>query len=349
MKRLFLSKADNRSRALYYGWLGHNNLGDEALFHCVNELFKDGLTFSTSEEINRLYFKEMLLGIFDMHFLGGGTLINRNSTVLETLLEWHKRVPKGIVFGSGVANEKFWQQFEDRQDRSHDWRDYLNSCHFVGVRGPDSLLYMQQLGVSKAVIIGDPVLYLGRDTIVKKDQKKRIGLNFGNTRNKLWGKSDQLVENAMAALIRILLEKEWEISFFNVYTGDTQSHIDFIDRNNLKGKIHFFDASDCSMDAALAYFDTVDVFVGEKLHASVFAACTYTPFIMLEYRPKCLDFMRSIDCEKFNYRTDELDADAIYSAVEELYQESWDVQKHLHKTVLHLKHLLVSTAKAIKQ
>lgn len=347
MRQMLLRKAYKRKRALYYGWLGFRNLGDEALFYCIEEMFKDRLTFSTSGELDRLYFSEMALSSFDVHFIGGGTLINRNETTIDTLLKYREKIPKAIALGTGVANEEFWQQFEDRRDRSNDWRDYLNSCLFVGVRGPDSLRYMQQLGVQKAVVTGDPVLYLGRDTIVKKNQRKRIGLNFGNTKSKLWGKSDQRVEDEMAALIRILLEKNWEVSFFNVYVDDTKTYYNFVERNGLNGKIRFFDASNCSMATALAYFDTVDVFVGEKLHASVFAACTYTPFVMLEYRPKCLDFMRSITYEKYNIRTDKISADEIYCAVEELYQTSEDVQIYLQEKVLHHKNLLVSATNKI--
>lgn len=344
---MLFGKSPGRKRALYYGWLGFRNLGDEALFYCIEAMLKDRLTFCTSGELDRLYFRERALASFDVHFIGGGTLINRNETTINTLLKYREKIPKAVAIGTGVANEEFWRQFEDRRDRSNDWRDYLNSCLFVGVRGPDSLRYMQRLGIEKAVMTGDPVLYLGRETVVPKSQRKKIGLNFGGTSNKLWGKSDQRVEDEMAALIRILLEKDWEISFFNVYIDDTKPYLDFIERNNLKGKIRFFDASNCSMSTALAYFDNVDVFIGEKLHASVFAACTYTPFVMLEYRPKCLDFMRSIGYEKYNFRTDRLSADEIYSAVEELYQTSGDVQTYLHGKVLYHKNLLVSAAREV--
>jgi len=347
MQQLLLAKTQQHKRALYYGWLGFKNLGDEALYYCIERMFKDRLKFNTSGELERIFYKEMALNTYDVHFIGGGTLINRNETTIDTLLHYRKKVPNAVALGTGVANEEFWQQFEDRRDRSDDWRDYLNSCIFVGVRGPDSLRYMQQLGVHKAVITGDPVLYLGRDKIVKKTHQKRIGLNFGNTKNKLWGKSDQHVEDEMAVLIRILLEKNWEISFFNVFVDDTNAYFNFIEHNDLKGKIRFFDASECSMDTALAYFDTVDVFVGEKLHASVFAACTYTPFVMLEYRPKCLDFMRSIEFEKYNIRTDIMNADEIYCAIEELYQTSSTIQIHLQNKVQYFKNLLVSSARSI--
>jgi len=349
---LFFSKSifdnsSNKIRALYLGWLGFKNLGDEALYCCIKKMFQDRLIFHSSREFDSLFFKKRVLNKFNVHFLGGGTLINRNEGIINTLLVYKKSVCKSIVFGTGVASDIFWNQFESRVDRSADWRDYLNSCLFVGVRGPDSLRYMQQLGVHKAMITGDPVLYLGRNKVMPKPKKKKIGINFGNTSNILWGKSDQHVENIMAILIRILLEQHWEVSFFNVYESDTKHFFNFIERNNFKGKIRFFDASDCSMDTALAYFDTIDVFVGEKLHASVFSACTHTPFIMLEYRPKCLDFMRSINYEKYNFRTDNMNADEIICAVDELYQTSESIQSHIYENVSFLKNILISSARNI--
>lgn len=347
LKQSLFGKGNARKRALYYGWLGFRNLGDEALYYCIEQMFRESVAFCTSGLFERLYFKEMALASFDMHFVGGGTLINRNATTIDTLLTYREKVPVGIAFGTGVANEQFWQQFEERRDRSSDWRDYLNSCAFVGVRGPDSLAYMQRLGVQKAVITGDPVLYLGRTPIIPKKQKKRIGLNFGNTKNRLWGKSDERVEKEMLSLIRMLLEDGWEISFFNVYVDDIKPYLDFIGRNNLQGKIRFFDASDCSIARALDYFKDIDVFVGEKLHASVLAACTHTPFVMLEYRPKCLDFMKSIAFEKYNYRTDRLDADEIHAAINELYQDSACMQEHLRNMVMYYKHILAASARQL--
>lgn len=347
LKDIAFEDSHNKYRALYLGWLGHKNLGDEALYYCIKKMLLSKIIFHPSNEFETLFFKNSLIKAFDIHFLGGGTLINRSDNIINALVEYKQHIPRCFVFGAGVANYSFWNEFEDRVDRSIEWREYLNSCIFLGVRGPDSLLAMQQLGVSKAIMTGDPVLYLGRDTIIEKRQKKRIGLNFGNTKNILWGESDQRVEDVMAELIRLLLERHWEVSFFNVYANDTGHYFKFVERNAFKDKIRFFDASNCSMDSALAYFDTVDVFVGEKLHASVFAACTHTPFIMLEYRPKCLDFMRSINYEKYNFRTDSVHADEIICAVDELYHTTGDIQKHLYSNVSYLKNILISSANNI--
>jgi polysaccharide pyruvyl transferase WcaK-like protein len=344
---LLLCGKDKRKRALYFGWLGYKNLGDEALYYCIHELFKEAFQFRTSGEMDRLYWPGLALSRFSVFFLGGGTLINRNDNVINTLLAYREKIPRSLVLGTGVANEDFWQQFENRSDRLKDWKDFLDSSDFVGVRGPDSMRFMEKLGIDKAVITGDPVLYLGQDTIVPKARRKRVGINFGDTKNKLWGKSDQKVEEEIYRLVKLFLEKGWEISFFNVYEKDTSAFRKFIDRYRLENRIRFFDASSCSMDTALTYFKDVDVFIGEKLHASVFAACTYTPFIMLEYRPKCHDFMCSLDYERYNVRLDQFSADRVCRMAEELQENSGSIQQFLNKKVLHYKNILMASARQI--
>lgn len=335
---------DSRPKALYYGWLGHKNLGDEALYFCVNELLKSRISFVTNGELDRLYLKSRAVSKIDLLVLGGGTLINRNDYVIDNMLEYRKNFKQCIVFGTGVANEDFWQQMEKRTDRSDDWREFLNSCSFVGVRGPFSLQYMKKLGIDKAAAIGDPVLYLGQETIMPKARRKRVGFNFGRTNNKLWGGSDKRVDSEMCHLIRIFLENNWELSFYNVYDKDTEHFQRFVDTYKLQGKISFVDASDCPISMALSYFKDIDIFIGEKLHASILAACSYTPFIMLEYRPKCLDFMASIGYEKYNFRVDSFSAQETYAAAEELYENCAQIQTYLKEKVLYYKSKLIDSA-----
>jgi polysaccharide pyruvyl transferase WcaK-like protein len=54
-----------------------------------------------------------------------------------------------------------------------------------------------------------------------------------------------------------------------------------------------------------------------KLHATVLATCALTPSIMLEYRPKCRDYMQSIGQDRFTFKTDSLRAGEIWEIVRE--------------------------------
>lgn len=338
---------DTKKKILYFGWLGHQNLGDEALFYCIKELFEDGAILYPTDKYVRLFFKAKLKNYFQGLMLGGGTLINRNDFIIDELLRLSDPCLKHIVFGTGVANEDFWQQFEARSNRNDEWKDFLLKCDFVGVRGPVSLNYMKGLGIEKAMVIGDPVLYLGLNKIIPKKKNKRVGINFGQTSNKLWGGKDETVNKLIYDLVRLLHEKGWTISLFNVHDKDLTHILQFIEKHRLSDKINIFDATKCSVKNTLAFFENISVFIGEKLHSSVFAACSYTPFIMLEYRPKCFDFTSSIGYERYNFRVDQVSAEQIIKRVGELYENIDSIQLHLFSNVQFYKDILKKSVNTI--
>jgi polysaccharide pyruvyl transferase WcaK-like protein len=51
---------------------------------------------------------------------------------------------------------------------------------------------------------------------------------------------------------------------------------------------------------------SADLVIGERLHAAILAAACLTPFVALQYRPKVLDFTKSIDQVEATVRTDEM-------------------------------------------
>ena len=61
-----------------------------------------------------------------------------------------------------------------------------------------------------------------------------------------------------------------------------------------------------------------ELIVGQRLHALVLAAAAGVPGIMLEYQPKCRDFMESIECSERSFRTDHLSAGQLIEALDEL-------------------------------
>lgn len=326
------SRKTGRGGILYFGWLGHRNLGDEALFEAIHGFFNPDYTFTTLSALECVPLHGLWARLYDVYMIGGGTLINRNEAVLDASLSYSKTLGKSFIFGAGVANGEFWKHLEHRADRSGDWQRYLRSCRFVGVRGPDSLDFMHRLDVP-AELIGDPVLALGNTELVKKTPAKRIGLNFGDTGNKIWGGSDFRLWEVLARFIERLLAKGWSVSIFNVFQKDLTSIRSILRAKGWEDRIPIHDHSDCDTARALRYFDDIDVFVGEKLHASVFAAITHTPFVMLEYRPKCHDFMGSMDMLDYNVRVDQANEDQLMELVEKLYDTSADVEKKLFDTV----------------
>ncbi|MCK4443938.1 MAG: hypothetical protein KAW09_05310, partial [Thermoplasmata archaeon] len=70
--------------------------------------------------------------------------------------------------------------------------------------------------------------------------------------------------------------------------------------------------------------------IGEKLHSLVFSAATHTPFVSIEYRPKCLDFAESVGFSAYNIRTSEMTAERVKVLLFDL-MENWNDMRTLLK------------------
>ncbi|MBI1823694.1 MAG: polysaccharide pyruvyl transferase family protein [Nitrospirae bacterium] len=341
----------SRNNILYGGWLGHQNFGDEAVFSGIQSLFWEHRTIFNSDGVDRLLLSDHVKEYcFSDFMIGGGTLINRSKwRFLGNLQNAVRRNKEILVFGTGVANPDFWMGRRDVwQDSSEFWKGILKDASFVGVRGPSSQEILSSWGIPDVKVIGDPVLVYGIEHPSTEEPQKRLGLNCGVTRNVLWGKSDENVIVFFSDLCKYFREKGWEISFFSVFPEDTRFIREVIRRYNPDEPIEVFEAYLHSTEDALKYFEKVDVFLGEKLHSCVAAACTYTPFVTLEYRPKCLDFAKSVGMEAWCMRTDQLNLMDSVSKVEEIYNHCRTYRSHLYSVVAkYKKKLWESTIKIL--
>ena len=75
----------------------------------------------------------------------------------------------------------------------------------------------------------------------------------------------------------------------------------------------------------------LNYFVGMKLHATILATCAFVPSLMLEYRPKCRDYMRSIDQEDATVRTDQFDAGSVWEKVLFNSTHRDQISKRIHR------------------
>ncbi len=328
-----LSLLSTRKRkAFYLGCLGIVNLGDEAMLIAFQELFGKAFCLYSKNYDSKLF---KLLGKkglnCDVSILGGGTLINATSDTIDTLIKC--KTNKRIVFGTGVRDQSFWDSVADHQSDIPKWVDYLNSCDYIGVRGPKSHAILKQWGVTKEIKqIGDPVLFLSDANIYSKRHNKVLGVNFGTANGKVWGKDEEVIVMSMISLLKRMQIAGWSFKFFPVCPCDipiikrlatslsqgqeTSIISNFLDYKNFKKELR-----------------SVDVFIGMKLHSVIFSIATYTPSIMIEYRPKCRDFMQSINRENLVFRCDKLDVDILEATINQLYVDLPQVQQRIFNEV----------------
>ncbi|HLT96506.1 MAG TPA: glycosyltransferase [Acidimicrobiia bacterium] len=285
---------DRRPHARYVGWVGYDNLGDEAMLEAARRLlpWADVETSGSPR---------------DLLLLGGGTLINR-STYLGWLAERDSPRIERAVLGTGVANPAYWGVTEPVDG----WLRWLSTCCYVGVRGPRSEATLREWGYDGPLeVSGDPALLLERPSGAESSQS-RIVVSPAWTNGELWGESDEAVMDTLAKSVRQWLGEGREVAFLSCNPADDRPIFEIM-REAGKPDLPYTPGYR-DMDAALRLLASAGLVVGERLHAVVLAAAVGAPFVALEYRPKLADFAASVGADEVVLRTDQLSVDRIEDA-----------------------------------
>lgn len=280
----------------YIGWLGRQNFGDEIMLRATQELLPDATVGYEAPGARLL-------------LLGGGTLINR-ITYLEALRRHDSPRVERAVFGSGVADPDYWGVTEPVDQ----WLDFLDSCMYVGVRGPRSEAILREWGYEGDLeIMGDPGLVVRSANPVMRDDGLVV-VSPARTDGELWGESDEDVFGAIGRLVESLRSDGREIAYLSCYPGDDRFIMEIM---RASGSIDAeYVAAYADHEAGLELLARAGVVVAERLHAAVVAAAAGTPFVAIEYRPKIRDFTRSVDQEGLTIRSDELSAKRLRALID---------------------------------
>lgn len=305
----------------YIGWLGRNNFGDEAMLDAVRGLFPRA---NVGYEV----------GARKALMLGGGTLINR-LTYLESLQRNDSPRLERVVFGTGVADPEYWRLTEPVPE----WIDYLESCLFVGVRGPRSASILRNWGYEGELeIIGDPALALEAPQVTR--DPALVVVSPAWTGGELWGGDDARVFSAIAGAVSQMRNDGRRIAFLSCHPGDDRHIMEIMKQADAIDAAYVAAYED--RPAALALLAEAGIVVAERLHAAVAAAACGTPAISIEYRPKIRDFAQSVDQEPFVIRSDQVDAAAIGRLAAEL--DAADTGARLAATVAGYRSKLAGAA-----
>jgi polysaccharide pyruvyl transferase WcaK-like protein len=253
--------------------------------------------------------------------LGGGTLIGQKPVWLDIARDFLGIHPNLVVFGTGVEEPSFWKD-EPALDV---WKPLLERCRFLGVRGPRSAELLADAGLTGIEVVGDPVLHFAAREINHSPIPDSIGLNIGTSDGNVWG-DETSIRDEVALLATTARKAGWRVEWYVVWPKDLE-----LTRQAAA-------ASGTSQHLHLIYEDHVrfmrevrrlTAFVGMKLHATVLATCALTPSIMLEYRPKCRDYMQSIGQGDFTFKTDAFRAGKVWEIVRGWNQHRRDAASSL--------------------
>ncbi len=335
----------NKPLVSYIGWTGHNNLGDEILYQAHQALFPR-LSFvpyraqSVAAVVRSLQGKQLYVA----GFLGGGTLINQSPAWIRKIARLERQNLPIYCFGTGVTENEFRMAFE--KTSIEEWTKTLARFDFVGIRGPRSMKLLKQAGFKKAQQIGDTALALAPAKAKKRPAGKVIGLNYGLVKeNQIWGDADTYTDN-MVATAKQLIAAGYELHLLPVWDKDIESNQKLLERiNSPKCTMRLcFD----SLENYTKELDQCSLFIGQKLHASIMACMERIPTIMIEYQPKCRDFMASVDMEDYVIKTSDCDPKTLMALTAKLEKNKSAVAKRLDERVSYYRALQYKLAKQIE-
>lgn len=289
----------------YMGWLGHNNLGDEACF-CGIAKHLPIQTAITCWDIGPWPYESLP----DLSIVGGGTLLDLGfDTRAKSLLALQQRGVPTIFWGTGVLPHT--GVIHPQVQR------LLENSLFVGVRGPRSISLLNAGGYTSAVQVGDPALLLSTPNTTLGKTSKTVALNIGDARGRMLGSEQFVVEQAQM-LAQTLVARGYEVILFSMWPSDEK----YLGKLSFSEKIRLRKFNPSVLDL-MNFFKNCYCVIGMKLHAIVLSAAACVPFISIAYRDKCIDFADSIGLKRWAIPSDDAKLahriDSMFTALPEYY------------------------------
>lgn len=319
----------------YLGYLGQQNLGDEACFLGVKELLKEHLKFDY-EIIGARNHKSKDYKLF---ICGGGTLLSAYEN-WEWTLKTGDMIKAGIpvvIFGSGMQPLDYkWFGKPLTEKGKELLRFVVNKSKLVGVRSQESKQNMIKAGCDgeRIEVIGDPALvctsFGGRDLIDIKNYKNLVGINIGHSRGNIFGRDEERLKKEVIKFVDYLIKNDYKVVFFPVWVEDLEiqrSIVNAINSDNIISVNHI-----SNVPSTIKLIQELNLLVGMKLHSCIFAASVNTPFVSLAYRPKCIEFAKSLGCHDYVVRTDE-NVDMMINVFEKTWSQRNNIKDKLMREV----------------
>ena len=277
----------------YIGWLGHNNLGDDAMFEAANDLLPGrSLEIFTGARREALLASGGLSGkrVFKHIFLGGGTLIN------EGYLPIVKRaIDLGVTIsalGTGVGSSGF----ADNSKSLHpEWRDTLMRFERIGVRGPRSLETLRAVGVEKVEIVGDLALAMTTDDPIFDPKADGFLINFAAPKaTDSYFPTKQVISEFVDAMMRLK-----KIGLRPIPVALSLDDLDPIRTVlDLSGVAEFIHRPKTAK-AFFALASRARLSLGVRLHSAVLSTCVGIPSLSVAYRGKARDFAATVGLDEW--------------------------------------------------
>ncbi|MFZ3578286.1 polysaccharide pyruvyl transferase CsaB [Virgibacillus sp. DJP39] len=289
-------------RIVLSGYYGFDNVGDEAiLFSIIKSLKNENpevriTVLSNNPEatkqtyhvdaVNRWKLKEIrnVLKQADGLISGGGSLLQDETGIksipyyagIIKIAKWYKKPV--FVYAQGMGPIK---------RRLSKWivRNALNKVGKITVRDEGSKTLLQKIGVKKqSVVVPDPVLALDRNSFSNNWIKSQaIDKPIITVSVRDWP-TDNPYKEKIAHCLDKLVQKGNSIVFIPMHGKIDE--VTSMETAGIMTEKSFTAPADSSIEERISIIGESQLLIGMRLHALIFSAVTYTPFVALSYDPK---------------------------------------------------------------
>ncbi|NMA65132.1 MAG: polysaccharide pyruvyl transferase CsaB, partial [Clostridiaceae bacterium] len=348
------------------GYYGFKNIGDDAMLMAIinnlrtyNKDLKIAVLSNNPAETKSMYSVDSIKRFNFLHILkvmksaklfiyGGGNIIQDNTSTrsllyyLSTTWLAKKMDLKIMFYANGIGPLK-------RNNNKSLTRKILNKVNVITLRENLSMKELESLNINEPSIIvtADPALTVKAasdkeaDKILLKEGLKTSGPYVGFSVRNWYGSekftkviaqtADYMVDNYGITPIFIPMH----------YPDDIYVIEEVVSHMKTKGYII---RSKYSVPQTLAVTGKMDMLIGMRLHALIFAASSGVPIIGLAYEPKIDGFLQYANQPSAGNVT-HLEFDKLKRIVDEVWLNRVEISKQLEKDVEVLKRKALENAK----
>lgn len=311
------------------GYYGFDNAGDEALLSAITATIKriepsarfvvfSGYPGSTARlhglrAVNRMnpWSVTRELRSSDLLISGGGSLFQdvtgpRSLPYYISIVALARLLHKPVIFyaqGIGPINRSLSKFL---------MRLIANGVNLITLRDEDSLTLLREIGVQRppALVTADPVFTLEPEAAdydaVRKllDKSFPPGSKIVGVAVRQWSPLEGYQQQLAAALDR-LVRKQYQVLFIPLdYPDDTIAAYSVAD---LMTEKHLVLDKNLKSQEHIALMSNLQLVIGMRLHALIFAASQQIPFIGISYDPKIDSFLGLFGLQSLNTGSPDLD------------------------------------------
>ncbi len=348
------------------GYYGFKNSGDDALLRAIIDnlrIFKQDIKITVlsmnPRETQRVYGVDAInrINIFKIWWTmkktrllinGGGSLI-QDITSTKSLLYYlavirlaKKMGLKVMVYANGFGPV-------NRQRNRELTKQIINQVDVITLREEVSKKELEQLGITIPPIhvTADPAVTLSAATEEVIDNVFRkegidISVPLVGFSVRTW-EGDEKYSEVIARTADYMIEQYGVHPVFIPMHYPRDLHITHNIISKMKGKGYAIN-NKYSVDETLGIIKRMDMLIGMRLHALIYAASFGVPVIGLVYEPKVEGFLKYIHQRSAGY-VDQLEFEQLKNLIDDTWNRREEIKEELQNVTIELKEKAISNAK----